>query len=55
MTILANVTKETPWVLNEETTNFMYEIAPPEKYQSDYLVGDFNSIKFTNNTKFTST
>lgn len=50
MTILANVTKETPWVLNEETTNFMYEIAPPEKYQSDYLVGDFNSIKFTNNT-----
>jgi hypothetical protein len=49
MTILANVTKETPEVLNEDVTSFMYEIAPPEKYEKEYIAGDFNTIKFTSN------
>lgn len=50
MTILANVTKETPDALNENALSFMHQIAPQEKYEAEYIAGDFNSIKFTSNT-----
>lgn len=46
LTVLGNVMKETPSALDEETFDFMSKIAPQEKWVSDYLVGNFNAIKW---------
>lgn len=47
LTILANVTKETPELLNNETAKFMYSIADQADWEGKYVCGDFNSIKWS--------
>ncbi len=47
LTILSNIAKETPERLDEETSSFLYRIAPAEKYQNNYITGSFNSIKWS--------
>lgn len=44
--ILANVTKECPQLLDENIADFMYAMAPQEKWEETYVCGDFNSIKW---------
>lgn len=46
MTIIANVTKEVPGLLDEELQNFVYAIATQEMWTNNYSCGDFNSIKW---------
>ena len=48
LTVIANVAKYAPQSLDEETSNYLYEIAPAESWQNNYYTGDFNSIKFNN-------
>ena len=47
ITIIGNVAKQTPQDMDEELSNFIYNIATPETWQNLYVTGDFNSIKFT--------
>ncbi len=47
LTVLANVTKECPWMLDEQTADFMYAMAPQKVWEEGYVCGDFNSVKWT--------
>lgn len=47
LTILSNIAKETPEKLDEETSSFLYKVAPAEKYHNNYITGNFNSIKWS--------
>lgn len=49
LTIIANVTKEYPASLDEETAHFVYQIADQEIWEENYDCGNFNSIKWNNN------
>ncbi len=46
MNIIANVAKETPELLDEETADFIYKIAPQETWESKYQLGNFGVIKY---------
>ncbi|MDO4987849.1 MAG: glycosyltransferase family 39 protein [Synergistes sp.] len=46
LTIIGNVAQKTPERMDEELANFVYSIAPHEKWATDYLTGDFNNIKY---------
>lgn len=50
MTIIANATVESPDLLDEETSNFVFSLAPLEHWQQAYICGNFNSIKWSINT-----
>ncbi len=46
LTIIANVTKENPEVLDKQTAEFVYSMATQEQWVENYNCGDFNSIKW---------
>jgi len=46
MTILANVTRETPELLDLETAEFMYSIAPQETWENEYQLGNYGVVKY---------
>ena len=46
MTVLGNIAKEAPGVLDEETADFLYGMAEPERWKKQYVTGSFNSIKW---------
>lgn len=50
MTIIANVVKEKPEVLDDELKAFAYSIAPQDAW-NDYECGNFNSIKWSKSGK----
>ena len=47
LTIIGNVVKETPQLMDEELAEFAYSLAPREQWQEHFNLGDFNSLKFT--------
>lgn len=47
LTVLANVTQEHPEVLDQKTSNFVYQIATPQEWNEKYICGNFNSIKWS--------
>lgn len=46
LTIIGNVTKEHPEVLDEETAYFVYRMASQEIWEEQYFCGSFNTIKW---------
>lgn len=46
LSIIGNVAKDTPELLDEETKEFVYGIAPAEVWQERYSRGNFNLIKY---------
>lgn len=46
LTVIANVTKEHPELLNEKTSAFVYQMASQEDWEEKYICGDFNKIKY---------
>ncbi len=46
LTVIGNVVKETPYLLDEELSEFAYSIATQEKWTEKYSCGNFNSIKW---------
>ena len=46
LTVISNVAKETPNLMDDELSEFVYSIATPEQWQENYNCGDFNSIKW---------
>lgn len=46
LTVIGNVAKETPELMDEELSEFVYSIATPEQWQNNYSCGSFNSIKW---------
>lgn len=46
LTVIGNVAKETPELMDEELSDFVYTIATPEQWQESYYCGNFNSIKW---------
>lgn len=46
MSIIGNVTKETPELLDEETRDFVYNIAPADVWETRYMRGNFNLMKY---------
>lgn len=46
LTIIGNVVKETPGVLDDEMKSYVYAIAPQDLWDSTYECGNFNSIKW---------
>ncbi|MBR1798065.1 MAG: hypothetical protein IJ757_08695 [Clostridiales bacterium] len=46
ITIIGNVAREAPDKLDGETAEFIYSIAPRECWENQYVIGDFNSVKF---------
>ena len=47
MTVIANVAKETPDLMDEELAEFVYSIATGEQWTNHYYCGSFNSIKWS--------
>lgn len=45
MTIIGNVTKETPDLMDDEVSDFVYSVATEQQWQELYQRGSFNSIK----------
>lgn len=46
LTVIANVVTQRPDLLDEETAEFAFSIAPLEVWQENYECGNFNSFKF---------
>ena len=46
MSIIGNVAKDTPELMDEETEEFIYGIAPREVWEERYNRGDFNLMKY---------
>lgn len=46
LTVIGNVAKETPEKMDEELASFVHSIAPQEMWESNYVCGSFNSIKW---------
>ncbi len=46
LTVIANVVKQQPDLLDEETAEFAFSIRPLEDWQKLYTCGNFNSFKF---------
>ncbi len=46
MSIIGNVVKETPGLLDEETAEFAYSIADQEAWENDYELGNFGVMKY---------
>ena len=46
LTVIANVVTQRPELLDEETAEFAFSIAPLEIWQKFYECGDFNAFKF---------
>lgn len=46
LTIIGNVAKETPQLMDEELSEFVYSIATQEQWEEYYKCGNFNSIKW---------
>lgn len=46
LTIIGNVIKETPWLMDQELSEFAYSIASQELWEEKYQCGNFNSIKW---------
>ncbi|MCR4754922.1 MAG: hypothetical protein K5868_05230 [Lachnospiraceae bacterium] len=46
MSVIANVAKETPELLDEETSGFIYSIAPQETWENDYVLGNYGVVKY---------
>ena len=47
LTIIGNVAKETPDLMDEELSDFVYAIAPQEQWQQNYKCGNFNVFKWS--------
>ena len=47
LTVIANVAKDTPERMDEELSDFVYSMASQEQWNADYVLGDFNSIKWS--------
>lgn len=50
MTVLGNVAREAPDSFDQETADFMFSVAPIEDWKNVYCCGDYNSIKWGENT-----
>lgn len=46
MSVIGNVAKETPELLDEETSEFVHRIAPQEVWEERFQRGNFNLIKY---------
>ena len=46
LTVIGNVVKETSEALDDELAEVAYSIATPEQWNSNYVCGNFNSIKW---------
>ncbi|MBR0220756.1 MAG: hypothetical protein IJQ63_03200 [Synergistaceae bacterium] len=46
MTVIGNAVKETPELLSQDILDFAYQVAPKEKWQTKYITGSFNNIKW---------
>ena len=46
LTVIGNVVTQRPELLDEETAEFAFSVAPLEIWQRFYVCGDFNSFKF---------
>lgn len=46
MSIIGNVARETPELMDEETAEFVYSIAPAETWETVYQRGNFNLMKY---------
>lgn len=49
LTVIGNVAKETPELMDEELSKFVYSLAAPEQWQESYQCGNFNNIKWIAN------
>lgn len=50
MAMLGNVAKESPELLDQSTREFLFSVAPAEDWKNFYSCGDFNTIKWNENT-----
>lgn len=46
LTIIGNVAKETPELMDEEVSEFVYKIAPQEVWENGYQLGNFGVMKY---------
>ncbi len=49
MAMIGNVVVETPERLDDETSEFVYAIAPQEEWEADYELGNFGVMKYYGN------
>ena len=50
ISIIGNAVKETPELLDSETLEFAYGVAPKEIWEEEYVINGFNSVKFNKKT-----
>jgi hypothetical protein len=46
LTVIGNVAKETPEQMDDELSKFVYSMATQEQWETRYVCGNFNSIKW---------
>ena len=47
LTVIGNVAKETPYLMDDKLSDFVYTMASPEQWANNYNCGNFNSIKWS--------
>lgn len=50
MTVIGAVASRNPEALDEETKEFVYRVAPKEVWEEEYIMGDYNAVKFDDRT-----
>jgi hypothetical protein len=50
LTVIGAVTSRNPSVLDEETKEFVYRLAPKEVWEEEYILGSYNSVKYDDRT-----
>ncbi len=50
--VIGTVAKKNPNALDQETKQFIYSVAPPETWAKNYVIGNFNTVKFVPGTNY---
>lgn len=52
VSVIGAVAKQNPNALDPETKQFIYSVAPPETWVNNYVIGNFNTVKFVPGTNY---
>ena len=52
VSVIGAVAKQNPNALDPETKQFIYSVAPPETWAKNYVIGNFNTVKFVPGTNY---
>ena len=52
VSVIGAVAKKNPNALDPETKQFIYSVAPPETWANNYVIGNFNTVKFVPGTNY---